>query len=86
MNQVTDQKIEEIKTRYNGRNLKVLMADLQLTEHYVKKIARESGVILKRRPLKPFKEQLAQYHFSVKRKHLKEAIAEILPIIEKYRK
>lgn len=81
----TSEQKQRIVNTYNGKNLKLLVGELNLTEHYIKKVARENGLIKKRRPLVPFNEQLVQIKVSVKRKNVNQALQEINPVIQKYR-
>lgn len=76
---------EKIISNYSRGNLKPLMIETGLSEHYVKDIARKAGLIKKRRPLVEFNEQLVQFRVSVRRKHLNMVQKEIDKFILKYR-
>ena len=82
---VSQKNKQYITDNYGKLSVKEIMENTGQSEHQVRLIAREAGIIKKRRPLVDFSEQLVQVTVSVKRKHAVMAEKDLKQYAAKYR-
>lgn len=65
--------------------IKTLVTSLNISEHYIKKVARDNGIVKKRKQLVLYEDQKIMVYSHVKRKYAREAQSIVDETLLKFR-